>query len=92
MGGEAHGLVQLFQRWRAPARPASVDEITDLRDVAAAEKELAMCRRPSRPARPVSRNRPRYASAVCVDHEPDIRFIDAHAEGHGRHDHLTSSG
>ena len=24
---------------------------------------------------------------VGMDHEPDVRFVDAHAEGDGRHDH-----
>ena len=89
MGREAHGLVQLLHGDGAFRLVLHlVDEIADLRDVAPAEKEQAMGRLSvaARAARflVIALDVP---GQVGVDHEPDVRLVDAHAEGDGRHDH-----
>jgi hypothetical protein len=89
MGRETHGLVQFYESDRAFHFILQlVDEIPYLRDVASAEIQQAMGRFPvaTCPAGllVIALDMPRK---VGVDHEPDVRLIDAHAEGNGRHDH-----
>src|SRR5512143_1637028 len=89
VGREAHSLVQLLQGDAALLGVAYlIDEIPYFRDVPSSEIEQAMCRLsvPARPARflVIGLDMP---GEVGVDHEPDVRLVDAHAEGDGGHDH-----